>query len=147
MPILSTNPPQNGSTPVFGAENPGPVYVMGPADVTASVQAAPNDPTPQTPSIALPVGALIQLPGPRMPSSSSVVNETGLPSNGDFYVIADPLGRINVGGRHLFIDGGGYPILGLAQLELTVAYEGAHLEFDDTAQAWICCLCNEPGDG
>jgi hypothetical protein len=144
MPKVSTNGPKNQVTPVFGVDNPGPSYTFAGDDTYASVQAAPNDPTPLTPSIPLPVGATIQLPGPRRPHTSLVIDNTDLPSGGDYYKVADPRGRIGLG-VDLTIDGGGYPILGAPTLVLDVDYAEAEFTFDDTAQAWIACVCNQGG--
>ena len=146
MPKVSTNGPKNQVTPVFGVDNPGPVYVLAGDDTYASVQVAPTEPTPLTPTIALPVGATIQLPGPRQPHTSLVVDNTDLPSGGDYYKVADPYGRISVGGVDLVVDGGGYPIFGLPTVTLSRPYAGIEFTFDDTAQAWIACTCSLGGD-
>jgi hypothetical protein len=146
MPVVSTNSPKNNVTPVFGADNPGRTYVFAPDDTFASIQVAPNEPTPLTPTIALPANALIQLPGPFMPSTSTVQNETDLPSNGDYYRIADPYGRVGVGGQGVTVDGGGFPIFGEPSILLDFAFVEAEFTFDATAKAWIACVCNEGVD-
>jgi len=135
MPVVSTNGPKNQVTPVFAEASAGPVYVFAPDDTYASVQPDSTDPTPRTPSIALPTGAKLQLPGP------DVVPAVPLPSNGDYYRFADPLGRIGVGAKFLLIDGGGYPIFGAAQTGASVPFSEGEFTFDDAAQAWIACIC------
>lgn len=75
----------------------------------------------------------ITLPGP----DSTPDN---LPSNGDFYQVGDPQGRIS-GGSHATVNGGGYPIQGNPTIVLTTAFQEATFTFDDANQAWISCVC------
>jgi hypothetical protein len=134
MPVVNTNGPKNAVTPIFleGVDSEAH-YFVAPDDTYASVQATP------------PTGALVILPGP------DSTGETGLPSNGDFYRVADPLGKI-AGGTPVGVWGGGYPINGsshataVADVSLDTAFSEAEFTFDDTAQAWIACICVPGGD-
>jgi hypothetical protein len=145
MPVVSTNSPKNAVTPIFAIAALGVVYQFAADDTFASIQPAdtdhaaqPGQPLPRTPTVALPAGSTVVLPGP-------TTDATKLPSNGDYYSVADPVGRLGVGGGEVTIDGGGYPINGAATQVLTVAYSEATFTFDDAAQAWIYCLC-KPGE-
>jgi hypothetical protein len=134
MPVVATNAPKNAVTPIFleGTLSP-PHYTVAPDDTYASVQRTP------------PAGALVILPGP---DSTGL---TELPSNGDYYKVSDPLGRIS-GGAPVGVWGGGYPIQGsshttpTADVSLTTAFSDAEFTFDDAAQAWIACVCVPLGD-
>ncbi|MFI4971193.1 MAG: hypothetical protein ACHP7H_00820 [Hyphomicrobiales bacterium] len=134
MPKVSTNGPKNLVTRVFGVDHPASTYVYAGDDTYASVAAQP------------PAGATLQLPGPNKPNTNPDVDNTDLPSNGDYYKFADPRGHIS-GAHPVVIDGGGYPILGNPTLTITAAFAEGELTFDDEAQAWIACICFPPAPG
>lgn len=126
MPKVSTNGPKNSVRPLTFPLNGG------------NRQAFSDDDTYLTVTAEVPASALVILPGP----SSSPDN---LPSSGDYYCIADPLGFLT--SRELGVWGGGYPIQGtshntaVADLELNTNFQEACFTFDDTNQAWIVCIC------
>jgi hypothetical protein len=135
MPQVSTNSPKNQVTPIFvdGVDS-APQYFVAADDTYASVQAE------------APSGALVILPGP---DSTSASDE--LPSNGDYYAVADPKGELDEG-HPCGVWGGGYPIQGTSgasptsDIVLNVGYTEATFTFDSNVKAWIACICLGPED-
>ena len=130
MPAVATNAPKNNVTPIYqDGTSSAPHYFVAQDDTYASVQATP------------PAGALVILPGPDSTAASDQ-----LPSNGDYYKVSDPLGKI-AGGTPVGVWGGGFPIQGtshvtpVADVSLATAFAEAEFTFDATAQAWIACIC------
>lgn len=81
-------------------------------------------------------GGTVVLPGP-------VSSPNDLPSDGDYYGVADPRGLVT-GNSPLNVDGGGYPIQGAPTMVFTSPFSEATFTFDDIAQAWIACVCVAP---
>lgn len=144
MPKVSTAPISNQVVPIFGS------YVFGPNDSYASLQ----------PGAVFPVvgngGIIVSLPGPKVAVPGSPVTGLSdannvLPSNGDWYAVADPSGVLapaSPGPEHLLtIWGGGYDLydpftLALRnQITCDVKFAGLEFTFDDAAQVWIVCAC------
>ena len=143
MPQVSTNSPKNAVTPIFQTALEGSIYVVAPDDTYASIQADTADHA-RPPVVPLPIGATVRLPGPN-------TDPLKLPSNGDYYRVSDPLGRLGVTSAghngELTVDGGGYPMVSNnPTVILGIAYTEAEFTFDDTAQAWICCICLGPDE-
>ena len=145
MPQVSTNSPKNAVTPIYRLTAENPVYTVARDDTYVSIQAneadapaQPGQPLPRTPTIGLPIGATVRLPGP-------TTDPANLPSNGDYYNVADPLGRIGVVSAgtqdFLTVDGGGYGVQGDGTMFLTAAMSEASFVFDDAGQVWIVCVC------
>lgn len=143
MPQVSTGPLVNKVTPIVAS------YVFAADDTYASIQ---EDAV--FPSNAL-GGLIISLPGPQevvangggggVPTGVTDPN-ADLPSNGDFYKVADPTGQIGTNSL-LTVWGGGYdlydPIAGIGRKYLRAGAGNAFSEFtftfDDEAGVWIVC--------
>jgi len=97
-------------------------YAVSPEDVTVVVQEMPDE------------GLTVLLPG----ASSPVP-----PSDGDFYITADPHGLITVDDS-LTVDGNGFPILGIATLVLTDPFSWAAFQFDAQSKLWIAFIGRLP---
>ena len=84
-------------------------------------------------------GGTVTLPGP-----SSTPDD--LPSNGDFYCVADPQGHVLGVPTQLVLDGGGYPLKGGPVFLVNNPFSELCATFDEAAQAWILEACGVGGD-
>ena len=128
MPVVSSIGFTNNVVPIGPDQQPEGQYVYAPTDTFASLQKAPTGATFD-----------LFLPGPNVPRPPGAL-PTPLPAGGDFYRFADPLGKLT-GAHSVTVHGSGFPILGSDTIILSSAGSEAEFTFDDTAQAWIACLC------
>jgi len=132
MPVVSSIGFSNNVTPIGPDQQPDGEYAFAPTDTYASLQKTPTGATFD-----------LFLPGPGVPRPPGAL-PTPLPANGDYYRFADPLGSLTFA-HSVTVHGSGFPIGGNPSVVLNVAGTEAEFTFDDTAQAWIACLCTPQG--
>lgn len=144
MPQVSTAPISNQIVPIFGS------YVFGPNDSIVTIQAGATFPPVNKGGliVSLP-GAFDAVPGSPVTGKRNPLNV--LPSAGDFYQVADPLGVLapaSPGPENLLtVWGGGYDLYDPfaqsfgALITCDVKFANLKFTFDDVSQCWIVCCC------